>query len=401
MAKKTNVVVIGGGYAGVIAANHLRLNADVAITLINPRPEFVERIRLHQFITGSDDAVVDYADVLSDDVRLLIDTAELIDAAARTVLLGSGDTVRYDYLIYAVGSTGAALTVPGAAEFAYPISELEHAEPLRAAMAEVHPSAPVVVVGAGPTGIEVAAELACGWVGGGGTEGQAVTLVCGDVLGPYFSESTRRSVTKRMRKLGVTVVDGPGAKVTEVRKDSVQLADGRELPAVVTIWTAGFGVPDLAARSGLATDAIGRLLTDETLTSVDNPYIVAAGDASAPSNLPLRMSCQAAMPLGVRAAETVLSRIAGIEPAQLNQAFVGQCVSLGRRAGAIQVSHLDDRPTSLFIGGRTAASIKEAVCKGTVWQLGLEARKPGSYFLIKGGKRAEHVAAAGQEALTR
>jgi NADH dehydrogenase len=228
-----------------------------------------------------------------------------------------------------------------------------------------------------------------------------VTLVCGDVLGPYFSESTRRSVTKRMRKLGVTVVDGPGAKVTEVRKDSVQLAEGRELPAVVTIWTAGFGVPDLAARSGLATDAIGRLLTDETMTSVDNFYIVGAGDASAPSNVPLRMSCQAAMPLGVRAAETVLSRIAGTEPAELNQAFVGQCVSLGRKAGVIQVSHLDDRPTSLFIGGRTAASIKEAVCKGTVWQLGREADKPGSYILIKGGKRAERLAAVEQEALTR
>jgi NADH dehydrogenase len=391
--KKTNVVVIGGGYAGVIAANHLRVNADVAVTLINPRPQFVERIRLHQLVTGSDDAVADYADVLSDDVRLLIDTAELIDAAARTVTLGSGDTVRYDYLIYAVGSTGAALTVPGAAEFAYPISELEHAEPLRAAMAKVHPSAPVVIVGAGPTGIEVAAELA--------EEGQTVTLVCGDVLGPYFSEPTRRAVTKRMRKLGVTVIAGPGAKVTEVRKDSVQLADGRELPAVVTIWTAGFGVPDLAARSGLATDTIGRLLTDETLTSVDDYHIGAAGDASAPSNLPLRMSCQAAMPLGVRAAETVLSRIAGTEPAELNQAFVGQCVSLGRKAGVIQVSHLDDRPTSLFIGGRTAASIKEAVCKGTVWQLGREADKPGSYILIKGGKRAERLAAVEQEALTR
>src|ERR1700712_5725464 len=231
MAKKTDVVVIGGGYAGVLAANHLRLNADVAITLVNPRPHFVERIRLHQFITGSDDAVADFADVLSGDVRLLVDTADPVDAASRTVTLGSGHTIGYDYLVYAVGSTGAALTVTGAAEFAHPISELEHAEPLRAAMAKIHPSAPVVVVGAGPTGIEVAAELA--------EHGQAVTLVCGDVLGPYFSESTRRSVTKRMRKLGVTVVDGAGAKVTEVREDSVLLADGRELPAIVTIWTAG------------------------------------------------------------------------------------------------------------------------------------------------------------------
>ena len=159
MTEHPKVVVIGGGYAGVIAANHLRLNDDIAITLINPRPEFVERIRLHQLVTGSDDAVVAYADILGAGIKLLVDTAERIDPAARTVTLGSGGTVGYDYLIYAVGSMGAALTVPGAAEFAHPISELEHAEPLRAAVAAIPSGAPVMVVGAGPTGIETAAEL--------------------------------------------------------------------------------------------------------------------------------------------------------------------------------------------------------------------------------------------------
>ncbi|MET0457551.1 MAG: FAD-dependent oxidoreductase [Mycobacterium sp.] len=387
MTTPTHVVVIGGGYAGVMAANHLRLNGDVAITLVNPRPEFVERIRLHQLVTGSDDAVVDYSDVLAGDVRRLVDTAELIDATSRTVTLGSGGTIGYDYLIYAVGSTGAALTVPGAREFAYPISELEHAEPLRVAMAEVHPGAPVVVVGAGPTGIETATEL--------GEQGHAVTLVCGGVLGPYLGARARRSVARHMKRLGVTVVDGAGAKVTEVREGSVLLADGRELPSAVTIWTAGFGVPDLAARSGLATDAMGRLLTDETLTSIDNPYVVAAGDASAPSNSPLRMSCQAAIPLGAQAANTVLSRIAGTEPKVVNQAFTGQCISIGRKAGTIQLAHLDDRVMPMYLGGRAAATIKEAVCKGTVSFLAREARKPGSYFWLKGGKRTEKLAEQG------
>jgi NADH dehydrogenase FAD-containing subunit len=386
VTEKTNVVVIGGGYAGVMAANHLRVNGDVAITLINSRPEFVERIRLHQLVTGSDDAVVDYADLLGPGIRLLVDTAERIDAASRMVTLDSGATIGYDYLVYAVGSTATTLTVPGAAEFAYPISELEHAEALRAAMAQVHPGAPVCVVGAGPTGIESAAELA--------EEGQTVTLVCGGVLGPYLSEPGRRSVAKRMKKLGVTVVDGPGAKVTEVRRGSVLLADGRELPSILTIWTAGFGVPDLAMRSGLATDAIGRLLTDETLTSIDNPFVVAAGDASAPSNSPLRMSCQAAIPLGAQAANTVLSRIAGTPPAVVNQAFAGQCISLGRKAATIQFAHTDDTPVGIYVGGRAAASVKEAVCKGTVWQLAREGRKPGSYLWLKGGKRAERLKGA-------
>lgn len=384
--QRTNVVVIGGGYAGVIAANHLRLNPNVAITLINPRPEFVERIRLHQLVTGSDDAVVDYADMLGADIRLLVDTAQRIDAPARTVTLASGGTVDYDYLIYAVGSTGAALTVPGAAEFAHPISELEHGAPLREAIAGIRLGEPVTVVGAGPTGIEMATELA--------EAGHAVTLVCGGVLGPYLHERGRKSVAKVMRKLGVDVVDGPDTLVTEVRADSVRLTDGRELRSAVTIWTAGFGVPDLAIRSGLATDAIGRLLTDETLTSIDNPYIVAAGDASAPSDSPLRMSCQAAIPLGAQAANTVLSRIEGSEPAVINQAFTGQCISLGRNAATIQLAHFDDRVIPLYIGGRTAAMIKETICKGTVGFLAKEARKPGSYFWLKGGKRAQRLAAA-------
>jgi NADH dehydrogenase len=112
------------------------------------------------------------------------------------------------------------------------------------------------------------------------------------------------------------------------------LDDGRELPSAVTIWTAGFSAPELAAGSGLRTDALGRLLTDETLTSIDDPRIVAAGDAAAPSGEPLRMSCQAAIPLGAQAANTVLSRIACTEPAVISMAFVGQCISLGRNGGS-------------------------------------------------------------------
>jgi NADH:ubiquinone reductase (H+-translocating) len=386
MATHIHVVVIGGGYAGVIAADHLRLRDDVRITLINPRPMFVERIRLHQMVTGSDDAVVDYADVLGAGIRLLVDEATAINAAHRSVALASGGAVGYDYLVYAVGSGSAAPAAPGVAEFAYPIAELEHAERLRAAVDDVPHGAPLTVIGGGPTGIETAAELA--------EQGHAVTLVCGSALGPYLSAVGRRSVTRRLATLGVTVLDGPGAVVTAVRRDAVALSDGREVPSAVTVWAAGFGAPDLAARSGLSTDAAGRLLVDETLTSVDDPHIVAAGDAAAPSGEPLRMSCQAAIPLGAQAARTVMSRIAGTEPAALSLAFVGQCISLGRRGGVIQAAHTDDTALPLVIGGRAAAAIKEAVCAGTVGALAREARKPGSVRWLRSGKRQRRLAAA-------
>jgi NADH dehydrogenase FAD-containing subunit len=387
-AQRTRVIVIGGGYAGVLAANHLRLNDHVDITLVNPRPKFVERIRLHQLVTGTDDAVVDYPEILGEGIQLVVDSVTRIDAPRRRIELAGGDGLTYDYLIYAIGSHGAAPVVPGAAEFAYPISELEHAQQLKAAFQAAGADAPMTVIGAGPTGLEVAAEFA--------EEGRRVTLVCGGVLGPYLHARGRRSAAKRLTRLGVTIIDGPGSTATEVRPDSVILADGRTIASTVTVWTAGFGVPDLASRSGLSTDAAGRLLTDETLTSVDDPRIVAAGDASAPSNLPLRMSCQAAIPLGAQAANTVLSRIAGTEPKPLNQAFTGQCISLGREGGLVQLAHLDDTVMPLHISGRTAATIKEAVCKGTVSFLQREARKPGSYFWLKGGKRQQKVAAASQ-----
>jgi NADH dehydrogenase FAD-containing subunit len=390
MAENTDVIVVGGGYAGVMAANRLTQRDDVAVTLINPRPAFVERIRLHQLVGGSDDAVVDFRDVLAESVRLVADTVTRINAAERTVTLATGGSVGYDYLVYAVGSGSAEPRVPGAAEFAHPLAALEEAERLRQVIATAPATAAVTVVGAGPSGIETAAELA--------EEGRAVTLVCGGVLGPYLHPSGRRSVAKRLAELGVTVLDGPDTKVTAVTRDAVRLADGRRLPSEVTIWTAGFGVPDLAERSGLSTDAVGRLLTDETLTSVDDVRIVAAGDSAAPSDLPFRMSCQAAGPLGAQAAETVLSRIAGQEPTPVNLGFSGQCISLGRRVGIFQFADKGDTAKRLYLGGRPGAKLKEFICKHTIKQLAGEARKPGSLTWNKDDKRRQLLEAKRGEA---
>jgi NADH dehydrogenase len=385
---KTRVVVIGGGYAGTLAANHLRQRPDIDITLVNPRPVFVERIRLHQLVAGSGTATVDYDTLLGDGIRLVIDGADRIDTAERRVLLTSGAALDYDYLIYAVGSTGAMPAVRGAAEFAYSVADLDSAQRLRHALADLPPDAPVAVVGGGLTGIEAASELA--------QRGRPVALICGGALGPSLSTRGRRSVHKRLRRLGVDMLES--LAVTEVRWDSVVLSDGAVLPSAATVWTAGFGVPDLAARSELRTDALGRLLTDETLTSIDDERVVAAGDAAAPSGHPLRMSCQAAIPLGAQAANTVLSRIGGDTPAPVSQAFVGQCISLGRSDGTIQLARTDDTPVNIVVVGRSAASIKEAICKGTLWAIRREAAKPGSYYWLKGGKRSAQLAADRQGA---
>lgn len=383
MAESTpRVVVIGGGYAGVLAANRLQSRAQV--TLVNPRPVFVERIRLHQLVTGSATATQGYADLLGAAVRMVVTGARHIDTAARQVRLDSGAALDYDYLIYAVGSTGAVPHgIPGAAEFAYSLGELEQAQRLRDRLATLPADAPVVVVGGGLTGIEAASEFA--------EAGRPVTLI-GDALAPSLASSGRRSVAKRLARLGVTVIER--IRVCAVTDDAVTLSDGRVVPAAVTVWTAGFGVPGLAAASGLSTDELGRLLTDETLTSIDDERIIAAGDAAAPSGLPLRMSCQSALPLGAQAAQTVLARIDGVTPAEISQAFTGQCISLGRTGGTVQLVHADDRPRSAYLGGRTAALVKEQVCRATVSFLRNEAHKPGSYRWLKSNWRRAQLRAA-------
>ncbi|MBF6414927.1 NAD(P)/FAD-dependent oxidoreductase [Nocardia cyriacigeorgica] len=375
------VVVVGGGYAGAVAANRLQARSDIEVTLVNPRPQFVERIRLHQLVAGTSAAAVDFAAMLGERVRLVVDSAIRIDTTSKTVELASGSALDYDYVVYAVGSTAATPgSVPGASEFAYPIGEFEHAQRLRTAVEALAAGARITVIGGGPTGIETAAELA--------EQGHAVTLIGGGQLAPSVLKPARRSITKWLTKHGVEVLET--ARVTEVWPDRVVLDDGTVLPSPVAVWTAGFGVPELAARSGLRTDSIGRLLTDESLISIDDDRVIAAGDAAAPSGQPLRMSCQAAGPLGAHAADTVLARIDGLRPAALNVGFVGTGISLGRRASTVQFSRRDDTARNFHLGGRIGAWVKEEVCKGTVTGIQKEARKPGSFPTIKGsGNRPE------------
>jgi NADH dehydrogenase FAD-containing subunit len=364
-----------------MAANRLTRRKDAAVTLVNPRPEFVERIRLHQLVGGTHDAVHRLRDVLAERVALVVDEATGIDTARGAVDLASGRTLEYDYLVYAVGSAGAQPAVPGASEFARPLSTLEDARRARAAVDAAPLGAPVAVVGGGPTGIEAAAELA--------ERGRPVTLVTGGVLGPSLHPAARRALADRLSALGILVLDGAGARAAEVGPAVVRLDDGREVRSDVTLWTAGFGVPDLAARSGLSTDGAGRLLTDETLTSVDDPRIVAAGDAAAPSGVPYRMSCQAALPLGSHAADVLLARMAGTTPPTVAVGFVGQCLSTGRSTGLVQTASTDDRARAPFVRGRAAAAIKEAVCWSTYAGLVVEGRHPGlvQWAFVKDGRR--------------
>ncbi|MFE6690158.1 NAD(P)/FAD-dependent oxidoreductase [Streptomyces sp. NPDC057743] len=351
------VVVVGAGYAGVVAANRLAAagRPGVTVTVVNPRPEFVERVRLHEHAAGVSEAVRPLRDLLHREVRLRVATVETI--AERSVRLDDGDRLDFDYLLYAVGSTAAQ----GSAglEHAYGVADLDGAESLRTRLRSLSAGARVVVVGGGLTGIESAAEIAYAY------PSLTVELVSPSVAA-WLPASSRARIARRLVNTGVAL--RTGVRVTGIRPDGVQTEAGW-VPSDCTVWAGSFAVPDLALRSGLPVTADGRLCTDDTLVCVGQERIVGVGDAVAPPDSVgshLRMSCQAAMPMGAHGADTVLALIRGERPAPVSIGMVGQGISLGRRDGFIQATHRDDTPRGLAFSGRAAAVLKERVCRFTV-----------------------------------
>ncbi|KQR97335.1 hypothetical protein ASG12_15440 [Williamsia sp. Leaf354] len=374
-----HVIVIGAGYAGCMAANRLQATGAARVTLIDPHPQFVERIRLHQLAAGTGAATLDFATLLHPEITRVQAAVTRIDGPARRVVLDDERSLPYDAMIYAVGSGTGSSSVPGVAEFADRLGDADEAQRLAERLAGAPRDAAIVVVGGGLTGVEVAAEMAQVRPHG------SVTLVAGGGLVPTAGASGARSVARRMRRLGVDVVDGTTA--SEVTDSKVTLADGRTLGADITVWTTGFGVPPLARESGLATDESGRLRVDDHLVSVSDPRVVGAGDAVVIDGIDLRMSCQAALPLGAQAAGTVTALLDGTPPRRVDQGFAAQCIGLGRDGGTVVLTDRSDRPRRMYLGGRAGGLVKVQVCRMTVRWIAGEGRKGGSYSWTRGPRR--------------
>lgn len=345
------VVVVGAGYAGTIAANRLAKKVKAAeITVVNPRPDFVERVRLHEQVAGTGAAATPLASMLHDGVATRLGAVDKISDGE--VALGDGSRLRYDYLFLAVGSTAAPLagTVP--------VGTWEGAERARVALAALPAGRTVTVIGGGLTGIETAAEVAYG------RPDLRVRLVA-PTIGESLSAGARGRVRTGLQRLDVEVVEDsltrvdPGAG--EAGGDVVRLDSGRYVTSHLTLWAIITGVPDLAARSGLEVDGDGRAVVDAYLRSVSDPRIFVVGDCAAVPGA--RPACATALPQGAHAADTLARMIEGRKPQPYSMGYTGQGVSLGRRDGLLQVGRRDDSVRRLYFAGRTAAVGKEQICR--------------------------------------
>lgn len=370
------MVVLGAGYAGLLTAKRLArrvCRSGVSVTLVNGESGFVERIRLHQVAAGQTVTDLPLARLLAGTgAELIVGTVTGIDLAGRKVRVGE-KMIGYDTLVYSLGSMTGVDGVPGAAEHAVTLSGPAAARQLATRLRALDERrGTVVICGGGPTAIEAAAEFAESY------PDLTVRMITKGGPGASFSPRAGRYIRKQLDRLGVEVT--ADAEVARVEPDGVALVGGVRVRADVTVWCAGFTVPALARHIGLAVDAAGRILVDQTLRSVSHPDVYAVGDAAAASGRwgdALAYGCRSGGFTGPYAADTVAARLTGRATEPFRFRYFHQCISLGRRRGLIQfVRGADDSPKWSILRGRLAALYKEAVSSSAVWLM----RHPGPYL---------------------
>lgn len=373
------IVVIGGGYVGTLAAVRAAglSRRRGQVTLINPEETFVQRLRLHQVATGQHVAAPELSKLCGRRVDQLRGWAESIELDEGVVTVRRADgptTVPYDSLIVATGSIVDTKAVPGAAEHAHALSDVDSSRRLAADLERAPEGVRAAVVGAGLTGIEAASEIA------EARPDARISLVSREVLGSRFSPAGRDHLADFFDRLGVEVLGG--VNIEAVGAGALEPTQGASIPFDLAVWCGGFLPRPLAADSGLAVGARGGALVDRRMRSRSHPEVLAAGDAAEcpalTNGAAVRMSCHAGLPTGAHAADIIAASIRGREESDFDFGYLGWSVSLGRKDGLIQWLDRADRPKERVTRGRRAALIKELATASAVKAPRWERRLPGA-----------------------
>ena len=360
-----HVVIVGGGFAGLYAARELR-NAGVRITVIDRRNFHLFQPLLYQVATASlspADIASPIRTVLRNQRNTQVWMGEVVDVNVdgREVRLEDGTTAHYDYLLLATGATHAYFGHDEWARHAPGLKTIDDATEMRrrfllafeAAEREADPAArqrllTFVIVGGGPTGVELAgamAEIARQVMPQDfraiDTKATRILLLEGvDRVLPTYPEDLSERAREQLEKLGVEV--RTGALVTDIEDEYVMIGDER-INADNVFWAAGVSASRLGAALGVGTDRAGRVLVQPDCSVPGHPEIFVAGDLASlkrEDGSPVPGVAQGAIQMGKHSARQIMRDLKGETRQPFHYVDKGDLATIGRAAAGARLGRL-------------------------------------------------------------
>lgn len=386
-SKPTQILILGAGYAGLMAA--LRLsgktkNLNVELTLVSSSPVFIQRPRLHHVATDQQVPEVPISDLIQGTrvsfIQGWVSSVDPLSHQVEVQMDGQARILRYDYLVFALGSRVDRPDLPGLCQHAYALdpSGSLGAKSLHEKLKTFEGvSKQVVVVGGGATGIEIAAEVR------GLYPNLKVSVVTAEEFGSFKGPRVERHIRQAFQQQGIAVIEN--TKVRAVHQDSIEVMDGTRIPADITIWAGGFRATDLARKAGFKVNHLDQVIVGPYGRSLSHPEVYAVGDSSYPIEQPgnpMRMSLFTALVRGAHAADNLVARIKGAPQSPLSFAYYGQGIAMGPEDAVGFLGFPADKPVGPILRGKLAVHVRNFFVWLIFYFLVIERRFPGAFFWL-------------------
>lgn len=285
MDRKRKILILGGGFGGIKTALELADNDRVEITLLSDRDHFRYYPTLYHAATGGrlTASKIPLSEIFAGKkIKLVTGTAKTIDRDNQLVVTASGDKLRYDDVVIALGVVTNYFGIKGLKEYAYGIKSVEEAKRLRdhlhkLLLDEGKPDLNYVVIGGGPTGVELAGALP-GYLKhimkrhGIKKHSLNIDLVeAAPRLVPRLPKSYSRAVAKHLRKKGIKLY--LGQTVQAETADALEVS-GRPINSHTVVWTAGVTNHPFFKENGFRQDDHGKVAVDKYMRAEEHIYVI-------------------------------------------------------------------------------------------------------------------------------